>query len=227
MTTPDSLQRLDRTHVDNVPRDELFRLLEPLVVDEEVAGQTGEYVLVPDTEKLPFQMRILFDEVRKRMPEAAYVTLRTRNLITLLYIAPKLHDGAGQSFSSGVTPTTSGPKRNIAPSPITAEAVRPATSKAGELPKDQPIVLAASYQCVGSNSTTRLFRTEEQDVPTFSGGLMGGMLTESLFLRKGTSFILVEQGGQLILRKWGNERDTMIIDPNCELEVYVPENSEK
>lgn len=227
MATPDSTQRLDRTHVDNIPRDELFRLLEPLIVDQEVAGQTGEYVLVPDPEKLPLQMRILFQEVRKRMPEAAYVTLRTRNLITLLYIAPNLHDGAGEAFTSGAVPTTSGPKRNIAPSPITAEAVRPATSKASELPKDQPIVLATSYQCVGSNSTTRLFRTEENDVPTFSGGLMGGLLTESLFLRKGTSFILVDQDGRLVLRKWGNEKDCIVIDPNCELEVYIPEDSEK
>ena len=227
MSTPDTAQRLDRTHINDVPRDELFRLLEPLVVDQEVAGQTGEYVLIPDTEKLPFQMRILFDEVKKRMPGAAYVTLRIRNLITLLYLAPKLHDGAGEAFSTGVMYTTPGPKRNIAPSPITAEAVRPATSKASELPKNKPIVLAASYQCVGSNGTTRLLRTEENDVPTFSGGLMGGLLTESLFLRKGTSFILVEQDGRLVLRKWGNEKDCMTIDPDCELEVYIPEDSEK
>lgn len=229
MTTPDSAGQLDRVHADDVPRDTLLRLSEPLMVDEEVAGQAGEYVLIPDINKLPFQMRIFFQEVRKRMPKAAYVTLRTRNLITILYVAPDLHDGAGEAFVSGDTPVTPGPKRNIAPSPITAETVKPVTSKAGELPKDQPIVLAASYRCVDSDAGGIVYlpRTEEDDVSTFSDDLIGGLLTGSLFLRRGTSFILVEQDGRLALRKWGNEENCMVIDPDCELEVCIPEDGEK
>ncbi len=225
MKQSNTVQSLDHTHVDQVPRDKLFRLLEPLTINGEVAGQTGEYVLIPNSDKLPFQTRLLFDELRERMPQAAYITLRTRNLITLVYIAQNLHDGSGEAFTSGNTQTTPGAKANIVPSPITAEAVRPTHSKAGELPKDQPIVLAASYQCIDFNGTKRLLHIEDDDVPTFDGPM--GMMMESLFLRKGSSFILVKQDKQLILRKWGNKKDCIAIDPDCELEVCITENKKE
>lgn len=221
MPLPDSPQKLEGTPINDVPRDTLLRLLKPLLVDEEVVGKKGEYLLVPSPNHVQHQIRILFEALKEKDPGAAYVTLMIRNLIAILYITPSLHDGAGEAFTRGATHVTQGSKRNIAPRPITAEVVTPTISKASELPKNRLFVLAASYQHIFDGDTTHLSRTDEEDVPTFSGSLAGGLLTEGMFLRKGMPFTLVEQDGKLLLRKWDNENESFAIDPNCELEVCI------
>lgn len=131
-----------------------------------------------------------FEQITQMMPELAYVTIQTRNLIILLSLAPKLHDGAGEAIGLGEMPTSLGPKRNIVPAPITAEAVQPVTVKASELPTEQSLVLASSYQCATRRNMTKLTRIEEEDIHTPSDDdIVGIMTAESLYLRKGmTSF---------------------------------------
>lgn len=221
MATPDSPQTYD--NIDKVPRGEPFRLAKPLVVDKDTVGKPGEYVLVAEMARLPLTMRTALLRLKEISPQAAQIAIRTHNLVTLALFESQPSDGPGEVSTSGTTSVTPGPRLHVLPDPITVESVPPATVKANELLQDWPIVLAASYMCINRDGKTSLVKMKETDFP--SPDLAGGLVLEN-FLPKGTSFTLAEdetkeRGSPLLLKKSGDDTGSILIDPNCELEVYA------
>lgn len=232
MSQPESqfnLGHLDHAGVNIIPHDTLYKLQEPLIIDGKQAGQPGEFVVVSDARNLPWEMQMLIREFMKQCPELAYFRLRTHNLIALVLVAAKIHDGAGLAVTSDPmpSPTQTEAQSNIAPWPITAEAVKPYTSRAGDLPKDQAIVLAANYQITMMTGEGRLseISQDNEDILQPSGNALTDMLLDNITIKKGTWFTLAD--GQkhgrpvLLLQKYGNEQDAFPIDPNCELKVGI------
>ncbi len=204
-------------------------MTEPLIVDGKKEAPAGKYLLVIDTSKLPLKLRLAYENYANNLPEAAYVTLQTRGLITLVYLASKIHDGAGMNITKEATSEllTYEGKRNIAPWPITAELVQPAVYKARDLPKNQPLVLAADYDVINlGRAAATLIKFEDGDFESSSesdGNLWIEMIDESFLLQKGIYVFLIERDGELFLQKWGKEEGEIKIDSNCELEVSIPE----
>lgn len=222
-----TFEPLEEADINNVPRNQLYRLDAPVTVNNEVVAHAGEFFFIPSLATLPPQHRVLIETVARSSPEQAYILLE---LVRKLHVAIPLrdegiHSGVGIAAASEGSRVTSGPKADIKPAPINAQPVAPTLLTAGEFGEQKAFgLLARTYRCVGA-STGRTTVTDHgsDHIPTFGGG-MAGMLAAGLFMPRGMAVqVQPDTLGNTLLRKWGGLRDTVKVDPQTQLAVCMME----
>lgn len=211
---------LDQVDLNEVPRDTLIQVTQPVLQDQNALCLPGDYFIVRGVDTLPFELRAIREAVQKVDPNIAYALLQTRgDIFTVFSFADDIHDGEGICFVAGRPGrATPGRKDNIKLSPITGERVPVSTQRVSELPKNRPLFLASDYHKVSTEEGIRLYKLPEGSKPGTSNPLLS-MIYEC----RGNQFELHEEAGQLFYVTGGevNKIKRALLD--CELDVYIPE----
>lgn len=224
--------KLDHVPIEEVPKGRLYRLEEPILVDDKPIVDVDQYLIVRTSEELPFDVRTIIEAARDRFfvadipvsdadkvccvktPLLAYIILYFHDIAMMVLIANDIHKGPGQSIWTGQLPAGVIPSgqqiKDLRPSPVTAERIMPVSCKAQDLPRDCYLVLASSYFQSGTYLTQ--VGNDDSDVKTSS-------VFDMLFLKRGELITLSEKDGTLFCKI---RTDEFEISPECELRVSIP-----
>src|SRR3989442_184663 len=112
--------RLDDVEVEALSPQTLYRLLSPLSVDSTKIGALGGYVMMYQQNLLPMKMKLLFDEIQKRL-ETQYSIIKFRNVFLMVLLQDEIRRGAGANIVTPGGLGRSGKRQEIHPAPVTVE----------------------------------------------------------------------------------------------------------
>jgi len=210
-------QNLTGARLEDVPPGVLYQLQKEFSIGGEKTADEGKQLLVSPHEIIPVEVARIVDTLR-RSPEAAFAMLKVRGGVTaIIRMAQDIHEGSGMTVTAEEdTPTSLRFRGSLVPSPITAEHVSPTLLKTSQIPKERTIVLAKSYYLTSTDRGTVLTEIDDDQIPESANPM-----TEGMFARRGTYFVLTEESGKLIMQMWGNKKGSFEV-ADCELEVSIP-----
>ncbi|MBT3705088.1 hypothetical protein HOG17_04910 [Candidatus Peregrinibacteria bacterium] len=210
------MKALENTPIEEVPMDILFKLQEPMIINNETIAGPEDHLIVINPQRLPIEMHHRFEQL-KATPETAYVILEIRdNVFGILLLKDFIHQGQGESIPGESSTIKPGFKSDISISRITAEPLERVQGKAAGLPEGQTLFLATNYNMCTSDGITRFNKLPEDK----NLGAAPNVLVQSILARKGDILTLFRKGEKL-MAIYADEQPFEIA-PDCELEVTIP-----